>query len=82
MLNKRFAERLNAALDNIGLPTATNDRIEALAKLLRLRNKTQVAFLLNGKITPDEDLLTHLAEELDVSADWLMGKPSSKFSPH
>lgn len=81
MPNKRFSERLNKELDSIGVPEATPERIEALSKLIKIpRFKAEA--LLNGNTGPDEALLQILAEELEVNADWLLGKSDSKSGAH
>ncbi|HRD69110.1 MAG: hypothetical protein Q8M40_00985 [Legionella sp.] len=77
MLNKRFSERLNKELDSIGVPEATGERIAVLAKLIKVP-KFKAEALLSGITSPDEALLNTLAEELEVNADWLLGKSDSK----
>ena len=77
MPNKRFSERLNKELDSIGVPEMTGERIEVLSRLLRIP-KFKAETLLNGLITPDPKLLHALAEELEVTEDWLLGKSDSK----
>lgn len=73
MLNKRFSERLNKELDNIGVPESSAERIEVLSKLVKIpRFKAEA--LLCGATNPDIDLLNTLAQEFEVSADWLVGK--------
>ncbi len=47
MLNKRFSERLNKELDGIGVPETTRERIEVLAKLIKIPRFKAEAFL-NG----------------------------------
>lgn len=76
MLNKRFSERLNKELDNIGAPESSAERIEVLSKLVKIP-KFKAEALLNGSTSPDEKLLNALAEEFEVSADWLVGKSDS-----
>ncbi|KTD55065.1 hypothetical protein Lsai_2657 [Legionella sainthelensi] len=73
MLNKRFSERLNKELDNIGVPESSAERIEVLSKLVKIP-KFKAEALLNGATNPDEELLNALAQEFEVSADWLVGK--------
>ncbi|MBI2784892.1 MAG: hypothetical protein HYX60_00715 [Legionella longbeachae] len=73
MLNKRFSERLNKELDNIGAPESSTERIEVLSKLVRIP-KFKAEALLNGSIKPDDALLHVLAQEFEVNADWLIGK--------
>ena len=81
MLNKRFSERLNKELDNIGVPEATSERIDVLAKLIKIP-KFKAEALLNGITSPDDALLKTLAQELEVNADWLVGKSDSKDGAH
>ena len=76
MLNKRFSERLNRELDNIGAPESSTERIEVLSKLVKIP-KFKAEALLNGTTSPDEKLLNTLAQEFEVSADWLAGKSES-----
>jgi hypothetical protein len=73
MRNKRFSERLNKELDNIGAPESSIERIEVLSKLVKIP-KFKAESLLNGTTNPDERLLNTLAQEFEVSADWLVGK--------
>lgn len=73
MLNKRFSERLNKELDNIGVPESHIERIHALSKLIKIP-KFKAESLLNGAIQPDTALLNTLAQEFEVNADWLIGK--------
>lgn len=81
MLNRRFSERLNRELDSIGVPEATPERIEILSKLVKIpRFKAEA--LLNGLANPDDALLNILARELEVNADWLIGKSDSKSDSH
>ncbi|MBA2657071.1 MAG: hypothetical protein H0U70_08825 [Tatlockia sp.] len=73
MPNKVFAERLNKELDTIGLPTRSDERIEALSKLIKIP-KFKAAAFLEGISLPDELTLNRLAQEFEVSIDWLLGK--------
>lgn len=76
MLNKRFSERLNKELDSIGAPQSRLERIEVLSKLIKIP-KFKAEALLNGSINPNEPLLNTLAQEFEVSIEWLMGKSES-----
>lgn len=76
MVSKRFSERLNKELDSIGAPESNAERIEVLSKLVRIP-KFKAEALLSGATTPDKKLLDTLAQELEVSADWLVGKSES-----
>ncbi|ASQ45236.1 hypothetical protein [Legionella clemsonensis] len=74
---RQFAEHLNKELDAIGMPSRSEDRIEAFAKLIKIPKFKAEAFL-NGVVLPDQKHLTMIAEELEVSADWLIGKSEQK----
>jgi hypothetical protein len=78
MSNKRFAERLNAELDEIGMPQRNSERIETFAKFIQVP-KFQAQAVLNGTIIPDEQILALLAHQLEVSVGWLLGKNNHKF---
>ena len=73
MSNKRFAERLNKALDDIGAPEHTDERIEVFAKLIKIP-KFKAEAMLNGIIIPDAALLEVLANEFEVTPKWLLGQ--------
>jgi hypothetical protein len=76
MLNKRFSERLNTELDNIGAPESSSERVDVLSRLVKIP-KFKAEALLNGTTSPDPALLNSLAQEFDVSVDWLTGKDDS-----
>ena len=76
MLNKRFSERLNKELDNIGAPESHTERVEVLSKLIKIP-KFKAEALLEGATHPDSTLLNTLAQEFEVSADWLVGKDNT-----
>ena len=76
MSNKRFAERLNKALDDIEAPEHTDERMDVLAKLVKIP-KFKAQAMLNGVILPDEALLNTLASEFEVSPEWLLGQDQS-----
>ena len=73
MSNRQFSERLNKALDDIGVPERLNEREEAFAKLIRVA-RFKAGAILNGNLAMDDPLLNLIAEELEVTADWLIGK--------
>ncbi|WP_298628136.1 hypothetical protein [uncultured Legionella sp.] len=81
MLNKRFSERLNKELDSIGVPEETTERIEVLSKLIKIP-KFKAEALLSGTTSPDAAVLAILVQELEVNADWLLGKSDSKSDAH
>ena len=73
MTNRRFSERLNQSLDDIGMPAHLSERIDAFAKWIdRPRYKAEA--ILNGQVLPEKELLTLLATELEVSEAWLLGQ--------
>lgn len=76
MSNKRFAERLNQALDDIGVPEHSDERIEVFAKLVKIP-KFKAEAMLDGIIMPDAELLEALANEFEVSQNWLLGKEAA-----
>lgn len=77
MTNKIFADRLNAELDEIGMPQRIDERIASFAKFIDLpRFKAQA--VLNGTTIPDEKVLAFLARQLEVSELWLLGKADRK----
>lgn len=77
MLHKKFSERLNRELDNIGVPEVLNERIEVLSRLIKIP-KFKAEALLSGSVQPDTNLLKILAQELEVNEQWLLGKDDSK----
>jgi hypothetical protein len=73
MNHKTFAERLNRALDEIDAPTLSSERIDVLSKLTKTAH-FKAAALLGGTMMPDPALLRLLAQEFEVSENWLLGK--------
>ncbi len=73
MSNRVFAERLNKALDDIGVPAKTNERVDVLSKLINVP-KFKADGLLNGTIPLDAHLFEILTQELEITEDWLMGR--------
>lgn len=77
MSHRQFSERLNKELDEIGVPQPTNERINVFAKLTKTpRFKAEA--ILNGTLIPDPTLLNTLADELEVSVQWLLGETDKK----
>ncbi|KTD21044.1 hypothetical protein [Legionella londiniensis] len=73
MGNKQFAERLNKELDDMGVPQRRDERIEIFSKLIKVpRYKAEA--ILNGYTNLEPALLDQLAEELEVSPQWLLGQ--------
>ncbi len=77
MANRQFCERLNKELDDIGLPQNSMERVDALAKLLKIP-RFQAELLLNGNKKPTDPLISALADELEVQAEWLVGTKVQK----
>ncbi|MCX7118163.1 MAG: hypothetical protein NTW94_09750 [Legionellales bacterium] len=77
MSNKQFSERLNKELDEIGVPERCEERIEIFAKLLKVP-RFKAESLLNGNTNPEAPLLKVLADELEVNAEWLLGKSDER----
>lgn len=77
MSNKQFSERLNKELDEMGVPAKTDERIEVLAKLIRVP-KFKAEAILNGVTKLDAPLLNLLSEELEVDVDWLVGSTDKR----
>lgn len=78
MGNRAFRERLNSELDEIGVPMQHHERVSALAKLLHVP-KFKAELILNGNVSNLKDpIIEHLAEELEVTVDWLCGQKSKK----
>ena len=73
MSNKVFSERLNQELDNIGLPQHEAERIEAFARLIKTP-RFKAESILHGELIPSPEVLNQIAEELEVSIEWLTGK--------
>jgi hypothetical protein len=77
MVNKQFSERLHRELDEIGVPQRSEERVEVFAKLIKLpRFKAEA--ILSGQVSLDPSLLELLAEEFEVSTEWLLGKSDQR----
>lgn len=77
MGNRQFSERLNKELDEIGVPQNTDERVGVFAKLLKVpRFKAEA--ILNGNASLSDPLIETLANELEVNAEWLLGKSDKK----
>lgn len=77
MSNKQFSERLNKELDEIGVPERSDERVEVFAKLIKVP-KFKAEAILNGNTIIETPLLNILAEELEVSTEWLLGKTDER----
>lgn len=72
MSHKQFAERLNKELDVIGVPPHFSERVEIFSKLIHIPKFKAEAFL-NGIYIPNEETLKKLANEFEVTPEWLIG---------
>ncbi|MFY7698159.1 MAG: hypothetical protein ACOVQX_05040 [Legionella sp.] len=77
MSNKQFSERLNKELDEIGVPQRSDERIVVFSKLIKLP-KFKAEAILTGNVVLEPQLLSLLANELEVSEDWLVGKSDKR----
>lgn len=77
MSNKKLLnERLNHELDEIGVPALMTERVQACSKLFNLP-KFKIEALLNGVVF-DASSLQKIADELEVSMNWLIGDAKRK----
>lgn len=72
MSYKVFAERLNQGLDDIGAPTLFAERVEVFAKLVDIP-RFKAESILNGQMMAEKELLDSIAQELEVTPEWLLG---------
>lgn len=72
-----FRERLEKSLNGIGFPNCHDERVKAFSKIFRISKHTS-ASILNGTVIPKIDTLNLIAEELEVSPDWLIGNTDRK----
>ncbi|EHL32289.1 hypothetical protein [Legionella drancourtii] len=77
MSNKKLTERLHKELDELGVPALMTERIQVCSKLFKLP-KFKIEALLNGIVAFDSNSMQKIADELDVSIDWLFGAPKEK----
>jgi transcriptional regulator with XRE-family HTH domain len=71
MHSREFSERLNHELDNIGLPLPSQERKDAFVKLIKIR-PYQAEQILKGHINPQDPVLEKIANELEISVNWLL----------
>ncbi|KTC80605.1 hypothetical protein [Legionella cherrii] len=81
MSNKKFTERLNQELDELGVPELMTERVQVCSKLFQLP-KFKIEALLHGVVALDGDSMQKIADELEVSADWLFGDAKGKTKLH
>ncbi|WP_131793596.1 hypothetical protein [Legionella brunensis] len=76
MSNKKLSERLNNELDAMGVPGLMMERVQVCSKLFKLP-KFKAEAILNGMII-DSNSMQKIADELEVSVDWLLGATRDK----
>lgn len=81
MSNKKLTERLNNELDELGVPTLMTERVQVCSKLFNLP-KFKIEALLNGIVNFDSDSIHKVADELDVSMNWLLGETKGEKIEH
>tara|TARA_B110000879_G_scaffold211662_1_gene305086 strand:- start:794 stop:1033 length:240 start_codon:yes stop_codon:yes gene_type:complete len=72
-----FRDRLEIALNGLGFPLHHEERIKAFSQLFKLSKHT-AASIISGTIIPNNDILSTISDELEVSSDWLLGNSESK----
>ncbi len=72
MSNKKLSERLNNELDNMDVPALMVERVQICSKMFKLP-PFKIEALLNGIVIFDTKAMQKIADELDVSRDWLLG---------
>ncbi|WP_454782155.1 hypothetical protein [Legionella sp. WA2022007384] len=73
MSNKKLTERLNRELDELGVPALMTERVQVCSKLFQLP-KFKIEALLHGVVALDSNSMQKIANELEVSMDWLFGE--------
>jgi hypothetical protein len=76
MSNKKLTERLNRELDEMGVPALITERVQICSKLFELP-KFKAEALLNGVVL-DACSMQKIADELEVTVDWLFGMAKGK----
>jgi hypothetical protein len=75
MSNKKLTERLNHELDELGVPALLTERVQVCSKLFELP-RFKIEALLHGVVAFDSNTMQRIADELEVSKDWLLGDMS------
>jgi hypothetical protein len=78
MSNKKLTERLNRELDEMGVPALMTERVQICSKLFELP-KFKTEALLNGVVL-DTHSMQKIADELEVTVDWLFGMAKGKIA--
>lgn len=77
MSNKKLTERLHNELDELGVPTLMTERVQVCSKLFNLP-KFKIEALLCGVVAFDSSDQQKIADELEVSKDWLFNDAKGK----
>lgn len=77
MKNPLFYDRLQRELDSWGLPSKEDERASAFAKLMHIKTFQALSYL-QGMTVPDQETLEKISQELNINADWLLGKSEDK----
>ncbi|KTC91132.1 hypothetical protein OQJ18_14240 [Fluoribacter dumoffii] len=77
MTNKKLTERLHQELDELGVPALMTERVRVCSKLFQLP-KFKIEALLHGVVALDANSMQKIAEELEVSTDWLFAGAKGK----
>ena len=70
MSNKKLVERLNNQLDELGVPAVVTERVQICSKLFEVP-KFKIEALLHGIVALDSTAMQRIADELEVSMNWL-----------
>ncbi|MCW8408140.1 hypothetical protein OQJ13_04045 [Legionella sp. PATHC035] len=81
MSNKKLTERLNYELDELGVPELMTERVQACSKMFQLP-KFKIEALLHGVVAFDDNTKQRIADELEVSTDWLFGDAAKEKTRH
>jgi len=68
---KGISARLNQCLDELDVPEHPRERAAILSKMLDIPRQ-QAWGLVEGTLIPDDALLQHIADELEVEIEWLV----------
>ena len=69
----KFEDRLERLLDEADFPADLRQRTTIFAKMFRISRELSQN-ILRGKKAPDNATLSNIANEFEVSPEWLVGK--------
>ena len=69
----QFEDRLERLLNEADFPTNLRQRTTIFAKMFRISSELSQN-ILRGKKVPNSDILSNIANEFEVSPEWLIGK--------